>query len=248
MIRIVIIEDEKLIAEELQIRLKAISDDVQIVQTLSSVAQAVNYFSREHNTDLVLSDIQLPDGLSFDIFNTVSCKVPVIFITGFERFIINAFETNGIDYLLKPVDDKDLLKVLNKYKMLSQHFFKRQQFLQTFAKDKKRMVVRKGMMNVVLHLEDIVLFYTQNKIVYAIDKEGKKYLCDKNLTELEKELNEAGFFRVNRQYLLNAEYIKGYKQYEKVKLMVDLEITDTDHVIVVSQENAPSFRRWVNEI
>jgi len=248
MIRIVIIEDERLIAEELQSRLMAISKDVEITAILSTVSQAIVYFSQEHNTDLILSDIQLPDGLSFDIFNSVSCQVPVIFITGFERFIINAFETNGIDYLLKPVDDKDLQKVLNKYKMLNQHFAKRQQFISSFSKEKKRLIVQKGLMNILLRLEDIVLFFTQNKISYAIDKEGKKYVCDKNLSELELELNEAGFFRANRQYIVNAEYIKGYKPYEKVKLVVDLVIPDTSHVIVVSQETAPGFRRWMNQI
>ncbi|MES1221496.1 MAG: LytTR family DNA-binding domain-containing protein [Bacteroidota bacterium] len=248
MIRIVIIEDEKLIAEELQSRLMAVSGETEIVQTLSSVSQAVAYLSQQDAIDLILSDIQLPDGLSFEIFNTILCKVPVIFITGFEQFIINAFESNGIDYLLKPVDDKGLIKILNKYKMLSRHFSKQQQFIGSLMKGKKRMVVKKGMMNVVLHLDDVVLFYTQNKIVYAIDKEGKKYMCDKNLAELETELSETGFFRANRQYLLNGEYIKGFKQYEKVKLMVDVEMEDHDHVIVVSQENASGFRRWVNEI
>jgi len=248
MIRIVIIEDERLIAEELRSRLTAISKEVEIIATLASVKEGIGYFPLVHNTDLILSDIQLPDGLSFEIFNTISLQVPVIFITGFERFIINAFENNGIDYLLKPIDDKDLHKVLNKYKMLNQHFAKRQQFFNSFAKEKKRLVVQKGMMNILLWLEDIVLFYTQNKISYAIDKEGKKYVCDKNLTELESELSDAGFFRANRQYIINAEYIRGYKSYEKVKLLVDLVIPGTEHVIVVSQENAPCFRRWMSEI
>jgi two-component system, LytTR family, response regulator len=248
MIRIVIIEDERLIAEELQSRLLALSKEVEITATLASAGEGIAYFSHWHNTDLILSDIQLPDGLSFEIFNAVSCNVPVIFITGFERFIVNAFETNGIDYLLKPVEDRDLQKVLNKYKMLNQHFAKRQQFFNSFSREKKKLVVQKGMMNIVLRLEDIVLFYTQNKISYAIDREGKKYVCDKNLTELESALGDAGFFRVNRQYIVNAEYIKGYKTYEKAKLLVDLMIPGTDHVLVVSQENAPCFRRWMNEM
>lgn len=103
-------------------------------------------------------------------------------------------------------------------------------------------------MNVSLKLEDIVLFYTEDKIIYTIDKEGKKYVCDKNLSELDEELKGAGFFRVNRQYIINAEYIRGYKSYEKVKLTVDLVIPFADHLIIVSQETAPYFRRWMNEI
>jgi DNA-binding LytR/AlgR family response regulator len=248
MIRIVIIEDERLIAEELRNRLTSISKEVAVTAILSSAMQGIEYFSKEHHTDLILSDIQLPDGLSFDIFNTVDCQVPVIFITAFDRFIVNAFESNGIDYLLKPVDDKDMQKVLNKYKMLDQHFANRQQFINSFSKSKKRLVVRRGLMNILLRLEDIVLFYTESKIIYTIDKEGKKYVCDKCLTDLELELSEVGFFRVNRQYIINSEYIRGYKTYEKVKLVVDLSIPVMDHLIVVSQENAPYFRRWMSEI
>jgi len=104
------------------------------------------------------------------------------------------------------------------------------------------------MMNMSLKLEDVVLFYTENKIVYTIDKEGKKYVCEQNLSLLEEELGNTGFFRANRQFLINAEYIKGYKSYDKVKLMVDLAVPVTDQVIIVSQETAPYFRRWMNEI
>src|SRR5882724_7060793 len=159
MIRIVIIEDERLIAEELRNRLLSVSKEVEITAILASAMQGIEYFSKEHHTDLILSDIQLPDGLSFDIFNAVDCQVPVIFITAFDKFIVNAFESNGIDYLLKPIDDKDLQKILNKYKMLDQHFANRQQFFDSFSKSKKRLVVRKGLMNILLRLDDIVLFY-----------------------------------------------------------------------------------------
>ncbi|MES1222773.1 MAG: LytTR family DNA-binding domain-containing protein [Bacteroidota bacterium] len=248
MIRIVLIEDERLIAEELKNRLVLLSSEVVVEATLASVNDSITFLSENEKPDLILSDIQLPDGLSFDIFNRVSCDVPVIFITAFDRFMVNAFEHNGIDYLLKPVEDRDLLKVLNKYKMLSQHFSGRQKFFESFSKEKKRLMVRKGLMNISLKLEDIVLFYTEDKIIYTIDREGKKYICDKNLSELDEELKGAGFFRVNRQYIVNAEYIRGYKSYEKVKLVVDLAIPIADHLIIVSQETAPYFRRWMNEI
>jgi DNA-binding LytR/AlgR family response regulator len=248
MIRIVVIEDERIIAEELRNRLTSLSNDVEIIATLMTVQEGLAYFAGDDQPDLIFSDIQLPDGLSFDIFSRQSFQVPVIFITAFDRFIVNAFEHNGIDYLLKPVEDRDLLKVLNKYKMLGQHFAGRQQFFASFGKSKKRLVVRKGMMNISLKLEDIVLFYTEDKVIYAIDRDGKKYVCDKNLSELDEELKDAGFFRVNRQYLVNAEYIRGYKSFEKVKLTVDLVVPFADHLIIVSQETAPLFRRWMNEI
>lgn len=246
--RIVIIEDERLIANELKTLLLATSKEVTVKALLSSVKEAASYFANEHGTDLVFSDVQLTDGLSFDIFNTVHCDAPVVFISGFDQYITNSFENNGIDYLLKPVDEKDLLKVLHKYKMLDQHFTKRNQFFNSFAKEKKRLVVKKGLSNILLRLEDIVLFYTENKVTYCIDKEEKKYLCDQNLGELEEELCNVGFFRANRQYIVNAEYIRGYKTYDKVKLQVDLLVSNMDQPIVVSQETAPHFRRWMNEI
>jgi len=248
MIRIVIIEDERLIAEELKQRLSVLSNEVNVKTVLSSVRDAISYLSTENEIDLIFSDIQLPDGLSFDIFQEVVCKVPVVFITAFDRYIVNAFEHNGIDYLLKPVDDSDLLKVLRKYQMLGEHFSSRRTFYNLFATTRKRIMVKKGMMNMSLKLEDVVLFYTENKIVYTIDKEGKKYVCEQNLSLLEEELGNTGFFRANRQFLINAEYIKGYKSYDKVKLMVDLAVPVTDQVIIVSQETAPYFRRWMNEI
>ena len=248
MIRIVIIEDERLIAEELKQRLSVLSNDVSVKTVLSSVRDAISYLSTENEIDLIFSDIQLPDGLSFDIFQEVVCKVPVVFITAFDRYIVNAFEHNGIDYLLKPVDDSDLLKVLRKYQMLGEHFSNRRTFYNLFATTRKRIMVKKGMMNMSLKLEDVVLFYTENKIVYTIDKEGKKYVCEQNLSLLEEELGNTGFFRANRQFLINAEYIKGYKSYDKVKLMVDLAVPVTDQGIIVSQETAPYFRRWMNEI
>jgi len=248
MIRIVIIEDERLIAEELKQRLSVLSNEVNVKTVLSSVRDAISYLSTENEIDLIFSDIQLPDGLSFDIFQEVVCKVPVVFITAFDRYIVNAFEHNGIDYLLKPVDDSDLLKVLRKYQMLGEHFSHRRTFYNLFATTRKRIMVKKGMMNMSLKLEDVVLFYTENKIVYTIDKEGKKYVCEQNLSLLEEELGNTGFFRANRQFLINAEYIKGYKSYDKVKLMVDLAVPVTDQVIIVSQETAPYFRRWMNEI
>ena len=248
MIRIVIIEDERLIAEELKQRLSVLSNEVNVKTVLSSVRDAISYLSTENEIDLIFSDIQLPDGLSFDIFQEVVCKVPVVFITAFDRYIVNAFEHNGIDYLLKQVDDSDLLKVLRKYQMLGEHFSNRRTFYNLFATTRKRIMVKKGMMNMSLKLEDVVLFYTENKIVYTIDKEGKKYVCEQNLSLLEEELGNTGFFRANRQFLINAEYIKGYKSYDKVKLMVDLAVPVTDQVIIVSQETAPYFRRWMNEI
>ena len=102
------------------------------------------------------------------------------------------------------------------------------------------------MENIPLPLQDIVIIYTENKLVYVIDKDGKKYIADKHLSELEYELDSTLFFRVNRQYIINIGFVKSYRTYEKVKLQIDLTMPELHHHIIISQEMAPCFRKWVN--
>ena len=110
------------------------------------------------------------------------------------------------------------------------------------------MIVRKGLENLALKTSDIVIIYTENKLVYVLDREGRKYIADKNLAELDKELDPAIFFRVNRQYIINIGFVRSYKAYEKVKLQIDLTMPETHHQIIVSQEMAPCFRKWINDL
>lgn len=248
MLRVVLIEDERIIAEELKSILASVSPDTEVMATLGSVNESVQYFSEDHQTDLIFSDIQLPDGLSFDIFSKQQGHAPVVFLTGFDNFIVNAFEHNGIDYLLKPVSPEDIAKVIQKYKRFEKHFGNRQKFFDSFGKKKERMIVRKGLANIILKLEDIVLFYSESKVVFVIDKEGKKYVSEYNLGELEEMLDHHTFFRANRQYIINSAYIKAYKSHEKVKLSVDMELTDLYHQIIISQETARHFRRWISQL
>lgn len=249
MLNAIIIEDERPALENLLNTIAAVSDDVQVIATLSSVKESIDFLATRPQADLIFSDVQLGDGLSFEIFNHSGNHTPVIFITGYDEFMLNAFEYNGIDYLLKPVDQEGLRKALDKYRMLEKHFathYPLRNLLQYMGNHKKkRLVVKKGLENISLRLEDIVLFYTENKIVYVIDRYNKKYLTDKNLGELETSLDENVFFRANRQYIININFIKGFKSYEKVKLQVDLTLPELNHSIIVSQETAPQFREWM---
>jgi DNA-binding LytR/AlgR family response regulator len=246
----VIIEDERPALENLAAAITSIADDIHIVARLGSVRESIEFLSQKPDVDLIFSDVQLSDGLSFEIFSQGNVRTPVIFITGYDEFMMNAFEYNGIDYLLKPVDREDLRKALTKYRMLEKHFTDHhslKSLLQYVGEHKKkRMIVKKGMENISLRLDDIVLFYTENKIVYVVDRWGKKYLADKNLSEMEEELDEATFFRANRQYIININFIRGFKAYEKVKLIVDLTLPDLNHCVIVSQEMAPQFREWMH--
>lgn len=251
MLKTIIIEDEKPALENLLKTLSEVAEPIQIEATFSSVKESISNLPRFPEANIIFSDVKLPDGLSFEIFSRSIVKIPVIFITGYDDFMLNAFEYNGIDYLLKPVSKPELDKALSKYQMLEKHFSNHSSITnlveQFYHKKKTRLIVKKGLENISLRLEDVVLFYTENKIVYAIDKWNKKYLVDKNLGELEGDLDGTIFFRANRQFILNINFIKGYKPYEKVKLVVDLTLPDMKHCIIISQETAPSFRKWIYE-
>jgi len=250
MLNTIIIEDERPSRESLLQTLARIDADVNLLAAITSVQEGISYLGQPRNADIIFSDIQLPDGLAFEIFRNCIVEAPVIFVTAYDEFMMNAFEYNGIDYLLKPVDREDLRKALTKYRMLEKHFTDHhslKSLLQYVGEHKKkRMIVKKGMENISLRLDDIVLFYTENKIVYVVDRWGKKYLADKNLSEMEEELDEATFFRANRQYIININFIRGFKAYEKVKLIVDLTLPDLNHCVIVSQEMAPQFREWMH--
>lgn len=139
-----------------------------------------------------------------------------------------------------------------KYKMLRDHFTIQNNSLQNLiqslsVKKKTRMVVNKGIENISIKMEDIALFYTENKMVYLIDRFGKKFITDKTMNELDTELDDSFFFRANRQYIINLSFVKSYKPYEKVKLQIDLNIPEINHFIVISQISAPYFRKWISE-
>jgi len=204
--------------------------------------------------DIIFSDVLLADGLSFDIFEQAGVMLPAIFITGYDKFIMRAFETNGIDYVLKPLDKKDIEKSIVKYNGLKSHFTNNRmnmplQNLQDFLKKRKktRLMVKFGCEHIPILLENIVLLYTVDKVVFVIDRFSKTYLSDKTLTELEEELDRHTFFRANRQYIINIGFVKSFKPCEKVKLVVETSIPDINHSIIISQETAPKFRKWMQD-
>lgn len=250
MINVIIIEDETAACNALVHTLKEAAPDVCIQATLNSVEESISYLLHSADVDLIFSDVQLTDGLSFSIFKQVPLAAPIVFITGYDKFIMNAFEYNGIDYLLKPVTKEDIQNALQKYRRLQQHFEQHNKALTNFLnhfgeKRKARLLVKKGLEHVSLLFDEIVLFYTENKVVFAVDKQGRKFMADKNLTDLEQDLDTRTFFRVNRQYIININYIRAFKPFERVKLQVELTVSDLPHVVVVSQETAPHFKKWI---
>ncbi|MDQ6843887.1 MAG: response regulator, partial [Bacteroidota bacterium] len=188
MINAIIIEDEKPAMEALVNLLSEISIEVNIKARLDNIKSSIEYLSNHPGADIIFSDVQLSDGLSFEIFTQTGIQIPVIFITGYDKYMMMAFENNGIDYLLKPVNKTDLEKALLKYKKLQTHFSQTNtnepiENLVKFINGRKktRLLVKRGMENIALKLEEITLFYTENKVVYVLDCFSKKYICDKTL-------------------------------------------------------------------
>src|SRR5215813_11406290 len=165
MIKTIIIEDERPALENLLKTLSEVSESIQIEATFSSVKESISNLPRFPEANIIFSDVMLPDGLSFEIFSRSYVKIPVIFITGYDDFMLNAFEYNGIDYLLKPVSKPELDKALSKYQMLEKHFSNHSSITNLvehlYHKKKTRLIVKKGLENISLRLEDVVLFYTE---------------------------------------------------------------------------------------
>ncbi|HEY6975094.1 MAG TPA: LytTR family DNA-binding domain-containing protein [Chitinophagaceae bacterium] len=250
MLTVVIIEDEKIAIEKLRNILFEIAPDINFNAVITSVKEGITYFSGSPKQDLIFCDIHLTDGLSFEIFNRFQIDAPVIFTTAYDEFIMKAFDYNGIDYLLKPVNIQEVSKALQKYKLLQQHFSNASNKLANLLEyintpKKTRIIVKKGLENIAVKTEDIVLFYTENKMVYVIDRQKVKYIYDRNLSILEAELDPVIFFRANRKYVVNINFIKSYKTYEKVKLILELSVSDISHQIIISQETSAEFKKWI---
>ena len=250
MLHAIIIEDEKPATAQLMLALSETGEDIQVDSFLSSVKEAKEYMSTGPAADIIFSDVQLGDGYSFEIFKNSSTRIPVIFITGFNEFIMNAFACNGIDYILKPINKKELSEALEKYRSLEQHFTTQETKLENLfglleTKKKTRLIVRKGLEWLAIKIDDVAVLYTENKLVYVLDRWGRKYIGEKNLGSMELDLDENHFFRANRQYIININFIKGFRSFEKVKLMIDMNLPEWKHEIIVSQENAPQFRQWI---
>ena len=250
MLNAVIIENEKPAIEKLVNTLSGIASDVNVMATLDRVDASIDYISHAPSVDLIFSTILLEDGLAFKIFDQTNSCTPVIFITDQEEFMLNAFEYNCIAYLLKPVDPERLGKALTKYRMLhNQLSYERSLHNVPVPVNgkhvKHRMLVKKEKENISLPISDIVLFYTEHRSVFVVDRMGKEYIIDKNLCDIEQELGKDSFFRVNRQYIVNIDFIHGFKSYDKVKLLVELTLPKFDHQVIVSQEMAPQFREWM---
>jgi len=255
--KVLIVEDERPASENLVDELQAIDDNIDVVAGCSSVDETIKWLNRNPQPDLILMDIQLSDGLSFNIFKACEVTCPVIFTTAYDKYLTQAFEYSSIDYLLKPISQDRLKNAIKKYKTLRSHFVNNHDHLPNGAfasgeygptghdRVRSRILVRKGVEFQAVRVEDTGYFFTEHKLIFLVDKENRKYMAEKsNLSELEEELDKNIFYRANRKYIINANYIKRFKPLERSKISVEL-ILPVNEEIIISQENSASFKKWI---
>ena len=250
--KIVIIEDEKLTAKDLAKTIKGIDSDIEIVTLLHSVEEAIDFFSTNPKLDLIFSDIELGDGLSFEIFEKVNNRIPIIFCTAFNEYALDAFKTVGIDYLLKPFSKITVEKSLEKYYSLREKLIPQNNALpdlmnllktQLFPSKTSSVIMQLGDKIIPLEGNAIALFYIEDNAVFAYTFNQKRHLLSQKLDILEKTFHPT-FFRANRQFLINRKAIKDASHYFNRKIVVNLTLTFNEQIIV-GKLKVTAFLDWL---
>lgn len=248
MTKAVIVEDEKPSARRLQRMLEKLN--VEVKHVLHSIEDAVEWFSKNEAPELIFLDIQLSDGLSFEIFEQVEVKSPIIFTTAYDEYALKAFKLNSVDYLLKPIDEEELQNALKKFRANSEpgnginlHSLKAL-LTSPSSEYKKRFSIQVGQHLKLINTEEISCFCSENKATYVHTIEGRNYLMENSLDRLENELDPKEFFRVNRQFIISLKDIADIVTFSNQRLEVKLKhYRDTQ--IIVSRERVKPFREWL---
>ena len=245
--RVLIIEDELPARAKLEDILKRLYPDTKIVACLGSVKDTIEWLSVNKEPDVAFVDIQLSDDHSFEIFRKRPVNFPVIFTTAYDKYILESFEFNSIDYLLKPITEARVKLSIEKIKMLEKHFsggnIKK---LINGQRPKNRIVGKKGTEFIAMELEDAAYFFTEHKVVFVRDFSGRQLIVDKTLTEIEESIDTEKFFRLNRKFIAQHRAIEKFKPDNgKIKVCLKPAMKEDVHV---SKETAREFREWIRGI
>jgi two-component system, LytTR family, response regulator LytT len=247
-----IIEDELPQAQQLKQYISDADPTIEVVEIIASVANSIDFLSANH-VDLIFLDIQLSDGLCFEIFEKVTIRCPVIFTTAFDQYAIQAFKHNGIDYLLKPVSKSDLEKSIQKYKLFTSSEVDYTVLLNSIkslaAKTKsykRRFVSQSGKKLKIVTDADIAYFYAFGGSVFIRTMRNENFLINETLESVEQELDPYDFFRLNRKVIAHISAIKEMIPYSKSRLKIEL-IPSFDEDVIVSYHNLGNFMKWVKK-
>jgi len=248
--KVLIVEDENLAAEKLEKTLSEINPEVEVIGKLQSVIESVNWFHEHPEPDLIFMDIQLDDGICFEIFDAIEIRTPVIFTTAYDQYAIRAFKVNSIDYLLKPIEKETLLYALEKFKSLFQSeeydYSKFQSLFEKMVKDyKNRFFVKIGNHFHSISVADIDCFFIREKGTFLKTKSGKNFDMDYSLDQVQKLVNPEKFFRINRNFLINIDAIQDIFSYSSSRLGIKIKMMD--HLdLIVSREKVTDFKKWLD--
>ncbi|MBK7873160.1 MAG: response regulator transcription factor [Saprospiraceae bacterium] len=249
---ILIIEDEQPAAKRLVNLITGFRSQANILGMIDSVENAVKWLRSNPSPDLLFLDIQLADGLSFDIFNQVTVQSPAIFTTAYDQYTLKAFKLNSVDYLLKPIDPEELEQALTKF----EQFFRQkvnydlsaiQQMIQAMAQPqyKERFLVRVGQQMIYILVEEIRYFYSEDGLAYAKTVDNKKHLVDYTLEQLEEALDPKDFFRINRKVITHINAIQKIAPYFNSRLKLEMN-PKADFDLIVSRERVNDFKNWLD--
>lgn len=249
--KILIIEDEKLTAKDLARTLSGIDSQIEIVKMVHSIEEAINYFKTKQEIDLIFSDIELGDGLSFEIFEKLKITTPIIFCTAYNQYALEAFKTVGIDYILKPFSKQTIENALLKFQNLkeklsnsNEQYSKLLDILkQNIIPQSHSVIIHQGDKIIPLNTNDIAIFFIEDELVYAYTFDGKKNNLSQNMDNLEKQF-KIDFFRANRQFLVNRKAIKDASFYFNRKILINLNIIFNEQ-IVVGKLKTTAFSNWL---
>lgn len=249
--KVLILEDEKLAAEGLSNMLLDLP--VEVIGMVPSIQKGKEWFEKNDLPDLILSDIRLQDGLSFQLFQELSINVPIIFITAYDHYAIKAFEVNSIDYLLKPIDKESLESALNKYgtrQSASKSTMQYDNLLNLINESKKtfksRFLIKVGQKIKAVGIDKIAYFFSQNKLTYLVTFDNQRLPLDLTLENLEEQVDPDKFYRANRQFMVSFEGIAEMHPHFKGRLKVDLNPAN-ELELVVSSEKTREFKAWLDK-
>lgn len=251
--KVLIFEDETLAADRLKRLLLEIQPDAEVLEVVKSIKKGISWLQNNPEPDLILSDIQLLDGVSFDIYKAHPIGCPVIFTTAYDQYALQAFEVNSIDYLLKPIQQEKLQAALQKVNSTNEKPIISSQDLdalmemieQRKTRFKSRFLVKLGQKIRSVAVNQILYFYTEDKLTFLVTSQGDKFPVDHSLEELESLLDPDHFFRINRKYTVAVEAIKDIHPYFKGRVKIDLH-NSSDDDIVVSSEKTPILKAWLD--
>jgi two-component system, LytTR family, response regulator LytT len=253
--KVLIIEDEELAVTKLHKTLITIDPSIEVVGTADSIRSSVDWLNNNTAPDLILMDIELADGQSFEIFNLTEVKTPVIFTTSYDEYAIKAFKVNSVDYLLKPVQKEELAAALNKFRKTQMNaqqdisidslVRELQQKLQ--PKDyRNRFLVKHGQKLVSIPTDDIAYFYSDGRINFFKTKDNKKFVIDYTMDELEHALNPKEYFRISRSFFVSINSIDKIDDYFGNRLVLGLR-PEIDKEALVSREKVSDFKKWMGK-